>query len=65
MDNKLIKQSVEALEKSKLIAQDEVRRLDRAIDSIRDLCPHETHPTGHGHNYTVYECSICGREEHW
>jgi len=65
VDNEVIKESIKALEKDMVTAQNKVRKLERALDAIRLLCPHDEHPTGHGHNYTVYECSICGRETHW
>ena len=65
MDKSLIKEMVANILKEIAPVDTELKRLHRALDSVRNICPHEEENKGHRYNYTVYECKICGRIVHW
>ncbi len=44
-------------------ARQKVVEYEDAIDSLRKICTHRMNYEGHGHNYSVYKCDICGHEE--
>lgn len=43
---------------------DELDTYREGLKVLQSLCNHDLGCTGHGHNYSIWECSICDYEEH-
>ena len=44
-------------------AKEVVAKYTAAIEALQEVCEHDYHYQGHGHNDSLYVCSICGKEE--
>jgi hypothetical protein len=66
LDNETIKETVKGLLAEIGPLDEKLKDLHKALEAIRKICPHDIDDnTGHGHNYSIYECRTCGRVVHW
>lgn len=40
-----------------------VKKYSEAIAGLQEVCDHNWHYEGHGHNDSLYICSVCKKEE--
>lgn len=59
MNNQTIKELI--LQRDTLYAR--AKKLDKAIDALREECPHDWSYDGHGHNEDYYICINCGKSK--
>ena len=57
------KQAIQELTADQAKRWDEYCALGASIKGLQDTCQHDWSYSGHGHNYDVYTCTICGAEE--
>lgn len=57
-----ISAAVTELERQVNTRRAEITTLEQGIDALRLLCAHSFAPAGHGHNYAVERCQVCGLE---
>lgn len=63
LQERLMKEQIDRLRSALEKAKQDVGRYDRAIRALQEVCEHDWHYDGHGHNYDVYVCGICGMSE--
>ena len=68
----IVKKQVNALIKEKRKLQDKLKKIDTAIESLRDVCDHKYENgksamecIGHDSHDNHYECQICGKMEYY
>ena len=58
------KKQIDEIKEKREKAREEVQKYDKAIDALQDICDHKMKFEGHGHNFSLYRCEICGLESH-
>jgi hypothetical protein len=43
--------------------KESMRTIDRSIRHFQSICDHDMQYEGHGHNFSLYKCSICEYKE--
>lgn len=64
----IVKKQVDALIKEKRKLQDKLKKIDTAIESLRDVCDHK-YENGESAMECIhdnhYECQICGKIDYY
>lgn len=63
MGNVALKDMLKTLRESSDKAYVEFKKFDNAIKALQGACDHIWHYKGHGHNDSLYECEVCGKEK--
>ena len=63
MDVKQHRDVIKELDKKLSIARLAVVKLLDAKNAMQDICDHDYKYIGHGHNFAIYECSVCNKRK--
>ena len=58
-----MKNTIKKLLDKQKVAEKTVNNLREAILGLQEVCEHDWHYEGHGHNDSLYVCNICGKED--
>ena len=54
---------INELRNKRIPLENELEKINKAVDALVEICEHDWNYTGHGHNYDVYKCHKCSETE--
>jgi len=63
--NEDIKRIIPPLLDEKIILLSKIKKIEKAIESLQDICEHDWKNNGHDSHKDHYICEICNLEDSW